>query len=151
MWDSWGISFTPAPQIIWKKAHLCRSPNPVCTTMYHYILSNNSCAVKYLYLNHIALLSANYLIFSEIIEANVNVSTWDAILFIASSCLLLISGVPGQLPPLRVPWEGCGCVRGSSSPSNTNIKGTGNYIALLHTFLNENTENLYCHRNTYHL
>ena len=46
--------------------------------------------------------------------------TWDASLLMASSWRRLISGVPGQLPPPRVPWEGGGWLRGRPSPSRDN-------------------------------
>ena len=47
--------------------------------------------------------------------------TWDASLLMASSWRRLISGVPGQLPPPRVPCVGWGWVRGSPSPSGHSV------------------------------
>lgn len=49
--------------------------------------------------------------------AYVVTGTWDASLLMDSSWRRLISGVPGQLPPPRVPCVGWGWVRGSPSPS----------------------------------
>lgn len=64
--------------------------------------------------------------------------TWDASLRMASSWRRLISGVPGQLPPPRVPWVGCGWERGNPSPSGRRttqpaacLPSSHNYFTLL--------------------